>query len=164
MIGLNFNSLVKMIRKTFLSILCIVFLAFSNQVQEASWMYDLENAKSKAKESNKCILLSFSGSDWCSNCMRLDQDLFSHPEFLSYAEKNLVLLKADFPMKSKNKLSKPQRKHNNMLVRKFNSQERFPMVLILNKDALLIDTMPYPLDNVIDYVKELKRLTMNNEE
>ena len=61
------------------------------------WIEDYSQALTMAQESNKSVLINFTGSDWCYWCMRLDEEVFSQPDFISFAEKNLILLKIDFP-------------------------------------------------------------------
>ena len=57
----------------------------------------LNAAFSQAKRENKTTMLFFTGSDWCSWCMKLDDEVFSQREFETYAKTNLVLVKVDFP-------------------------------------------------------------------
>ena len=48
-----------------------------------------------AKAEKKVVLLDFTGSDWCGICKRLNKEVFSTPEFVQYAAKNLVLVEVD---------------------------------------------------------------------
>src|ERR671912_83719 len=41
-------------------------------IPSATWFTNLEKAKSEASQSNKAILLNFSGSDWCAPCIRFE--------------------------------------------------------------------------------------------
>ena len=61
------------------------------------WLTDYALAREQAAAGNKTILMNFTGSDWCGWCIRLRGEVFELPEFLEYAEKNLVLLELDFP-------------------------------------------------------------------
>ncbi len=63
-----------------------------------AWITSFEVAKAKAQKENKDILVNFTGSDWCSWCIRLGQEVFSQPEFAEYAKKQFILVEADFPM------------------------------------------------------------------
>jgi thioredoxin-related protein len=63
----------------------------------ANWSTDLEAAKAQAARESKHVMINFTGSDWCGWCMRLKQEVFSQPEFESFAAKNLVLVEIDFP-------------------------------------------------------------------
>ena len=62
-----------------------------------NWKTDLNEALAAAKKENKTILVNFTGSDWCVWCKRLSDEVFSKSEFEDFAEKNLVLVKIDFP-------------------------------------------------------------------
>jgi protein disulfide-isomerase len=61
------------------------------------WLVDLDEAYTKSTKEGKPILANFTGSDWCGWCKRLDADVFSKPEFQTWAEENVVLLELDFP-------------------------------------------------------------------
>jgi protein disulfide-isomerase len=65
------------------------------------WLTDFDKAKAKAKAEKKLVLIDFTGSDWCYACIRLEKEILSKPEFKDYAEKNLVLMKVDLPLKPK---------------------------------------------------------------
>lgn len=65
--------------------------------EKAGWLVDLDEAYEKSQKEGKPILANFTGSDWCSWCKKLDADVFSKPEFQSWAKENVVLLELDFP-------------------------------------------------------------------
>src|SRR5258705_13834019 len=90
------------------------------------WETDFENAKKKAENEHKLILLNFSGSDWCGPCIRLHDEIFESTPFKNFADNNLVLVNADFPRLNKNQLSKEQQKKNDKLADKYNPAGNFP--------------------------------------
>ena len=53
------------------------------------------------------------------------------------------MLKADFPRQKKNKLSKEQQKHNDLLAEKYNLEGYFPLVLILNAQGKVLGKTGY---------------------
>jgi len=59
----------------------------------------LRRRRDQAKSEGKQVLLNFTGSDWCVNCFRLDDEVFSKPEFADYARSHYVLVTLDFPIK-----------------------------------------------------------------
>ncbi|NQV23127.1 MAG: thioredoxin family protein [Rhodopirellula sp.] len=69
------------------------------------WITSFEAAKVQAQKQNKDILVNFTGSDWCTWCIRLAQEVFSRPGFADYAQKNFILVEADFPQ---NQLGQPE--------------------------------------------------------
>src|SRR5690349_2398481 len=98
----------------------ILLLGFFLKTNRPLWLTDFSTAKQEASVSNKFILLNFSGSDWCTPCIRMHKTLFESDAFESFADKELVLVNADFPRLNKHQLSKLQQKQNDDLAEKFN--------------------------------------------
>ena len=65
------------------------------------WEVSFEKSQQKALKENKKVLLVFSGSDWCIPCIRLEIRCGIQPLFKTYAEKYLLLYRADFPKRKK---------------------------------------------------------------
>ncbi len=61
------------------------------------WLENFEAAKAKAVVEKKHILLDFTGSDWCSWCVKIDKEIFAKPDFKAFSAKNLLLVELDFP-------------------------------------------------------------------
>ena len=143
----------------FLFVLGIIFTinsSFTDTELKLNWLTNFEQVKIQAEKQNKKILMSFSGSDWCANCMRLDKTLFQTEEFKKYAEKNLILLKVDFPSRKKNALSKEQQTHNDKLADKYNPKGLFPNTIIIDNNGEVLGSMKYPLNTASDYIKNIK--------
>lgn len=62
-----------------------------------SWTEDQAAAQAKATETDRPILVLFTGSDWCPPCKSLESEVFGDQAFYDWADQNVVLLKADFP-------------------------------------------------------------------
>ena len=135
--------------------LCSAFVPSGN----GTWLTDFDEAKKVSGESGKMILLSFSGSDWCANCMRLEKKLFDSEEFAAFASENLVLLNADFPARSKNKLSKEQTAHNEALAEKYNKAGKFPTVLVLDAEGNVKGKLQHPKESLSEYMGQLRSMT-----
>lgn len=87
-------------RFTILAMLFINFSAFSqNDYKAASegWLVNIDEAYVQSQQTGKPILANFTGSDWCGWCKKLVRDVFSKPEFKTWADKNVILLELDFP-------------------------------------------------------------------
>lgn len=69
----------------------------ADETWRKEWITGFDAAKAKAQKEGKDILVNFTGSDWCTWCIRLSQEVFSRDEFAAYAKKNFVLVEADFP-------------------------------------------------------------------
>ena len=147
--------------KNLLLFLCLsTFLSIQAFAQDGhkDWLTNFEEAKTNAASKGKFILMSFSGSDWCANCMRLDKDLFQNEAFKSYANENLVLLNLDFPAKKKNKLPEELTKQNEMLFEKYNKSNAFPAVVIVDAEGNMVGKMKYPLSDAKSYLANIQSL------
>jgi thioredoxin-related protein len=129
----------------------------------ANWGTDLSKAKTEATEKHELILLNFSGSDWCLPCIQMKKTIFNSDEFNSYAKDKLVLVNADFPRKSKNKLSGDQVKQNEALADKYNPEGKFPYTILLSADGKVLkswdglpDVKPNEFIQQIDKVASAK--------
>lgn len=121
-----------------------------------AWLTDAEAAMTKAKTENKVLLMDFTGSDWCIWCQRLDGEVFSKDDFKAYAEKNLVLLKLDFPRKSKQ--SDAEKQQNRALAEKHNI-EGFPTVLVFNPAGSKIGELGYQPGGPKAWIAALEQIT-----
>jgi len=134
----------------------IILLLFVGQLAIAqNWITDVDEAKKKSTESNKPIVLVFSGSDWCTPCMKLEKKVFDTEEFKQYASENYVLLKADFPQRKKNKLPKEQQEHNNQLAEKYNKNGFFPLVVVLSNEGKSLGSLGYKNIEAKAYIKSI---------
>jgi len=139
--------------KTIISILLL--FSFVNQ----SWLTNWEEAQKKATEENKYILLNFSGSDWCAPCIKMKKEVFESEVFLSIAEQELVLVRADFPRSKKNQLSKEQIAHNEKLAEKYNPNGKFPLTLLVDtKGKVVKEWDGYAFASQDKFLAELKEV------
>jgi thioredoxin-related protein len=99
------------------------------QAAELNWLTDLSSAQAKARAENKMVLLDFTGSDWCAPCKALHKNVLASDEFADYANRNLVLVEADFP-RGKTQ-SDELKKANKKLAERFKI-EGFPTVVLLD--------------------------------
>jgi thioredoxin-related protein len=65
--------------------------------ERLKWHSDLTKAYEISKSTNKPIFAFFTGSDWCGWCHKLQRDVFAKEEFITWAEKNVILVELDFP-------------------------------------------------------------------
>ena len=124
--------------------------------QQAHWLQNFEEAKQHAAEQGLPLLISFSGSDWCVPCMRLERDLFTTSEFIHFSKEHLILLKLDFPARKKNLLSEEQLQHNEALAEIYNIKGAFPLVVITNPNGEVTGTMDHPLSSVEAYINSIQ--------
>ncbi len=121
--------------------LIILVLLISYNCFSQNWVTDFSEAKKLSAAKNENIVLVFSGSDWCGPCIKMERDIWSTQEFINFADEHVVMFKADFPRKKKNKLSKEQQDQNNILAEKYHA--KFPLVVVLNSDGKVLDSFGY---------------------
>jgi thioredoxin-related protein len=91
--------------KTIFSIFFLAFFGVSLQppsdykAHNDGFLVDLQEAYNESQKTGKPIMALFTGSDWCSWCIRLTNDVLSKPEFKQWAKENVILLELDFPRK-----------------------------------------------------------------
>ena len=119
------------------------------------WLTDLAKAQALAKAENKMVLLDFTGSDWCPWCIRLKNEVFSQPEFIAYANKNLVLVEVDFPR------HKPQSSGQKQANEKLAAQhhiEGYPTIIVLDSNGRKIGESGYKPGGPRPYVAMLEAM------
>ena len=126
--------------KKFIATFLLLAFTVGLHAESGEWLTDFSAAKKKAKEENKPLLMLFTGSDWCSWCIKWEKEAFSKPEFKEYAQKNLVLLMVDFP--DKKPLPKAQLRANEALQDKFKI-EGYPTVVMLDSNAKKLGEFNY---------------------
>lgn len=103
----------------------------------AEWQTDYEQALAAAKAARKCVLIDFTGSDWCPPCIQMNKIVFSNAAFLSYAQKNLILLEIDYPRHKK--LPENIVRQNERLLHQYEIEGKgFPTVLLLSPDGKIL--------------------------
>lgn len=147
--------------KTLLSFLLFPFLLSGN----SAWLNDFNQAKAASKEKHEYILLNFSGSDWCSGCIKMHKDIFESQIFQDYATDHLVLLNADFPRSKKNSLPAELQKKNDALADKYNPEGIFPYTVLLDSNGTVIKKWngfyEKGSDNFVNEIKELDARSHN---
>jgi len=68
---------------------------------EEDWLTDITEAVEKAKDENKLVLVTFTGSDWCPPCKKIHEEVFSKENFVKQAKEKFVLCIIDSPDKDK---------------------------------------------------------------
>lgn len=139
----------------FLSILLTFFL-----LETPQWGLDFDKAKAEAVQNHKYIVINFSGSDWCGPCIKLKRDILDTPEFLVFADKNLALVRADFPRLKKNQLDKKQTVQNEALAEKYNQEGKFPLTVLVRADGKVLKEWDgYPAGITTDaFIQEIQSI------
>lgn len=137
----------------------IAFIFIAANVSGSEWQTDYEQALAAAKAGNKCVLLDFTGSDWCGPCIQMNKVVFSKAAFLTYAEKNLILVEVDYPQRKK--LPEKVTKQNERLLHEYGiDNSGFPTVILLSPEGKILGQLEgyageLPAD-IIAWVEKLR--------
>lgn len=138
------------------SILTLLFLVGQLSLTYAqNWVLDFDSSLKTAQDSNKTIILVFSGSDWCAPCMKLEREIWETDTFQKYANDHYVMVRADFPRKKANKLSKEQEEKNAHLAEMYNPNGYFPSVVIIDKNKKVLGQTGYRKLSPQKYIEHL---------
>jgi protein disulfide-isomerase len=102
------------------------------RADQTQWLTDYNAALQQAKSSKRNVLLDFTGSDWCPGCIQMEKDVLETPQFKDYADKHLVLMRADFP------ISKPlpqKLADQNDKLQEAYGVEGFPTFILVDKNG-----------------------------
>jgi thioredoxin-related protein len=130
-----------------------------------NWLTNFNEAKKEAVQKHQLILLNFSGSDWCSSCIRLHKDVFESTVFIEFADSTLVLMNADFPRLNKHKLSKQLQSQNDSLADKYNPNGKFPYTLLMTANGKVLKDWDdgYPKQTPEEFVQSIKKVCDANK-
>ena len=150
-------------------IVLTISLLFHPQVQnhkdeiKPNWLLDITEAKSLSHDTQKPILISFAGSDWCKPCIMLTREVFETEEFSTYASENLILVLADFPRYKKNKLPEEQTQHNEGLASLYNQNGEFPLVVLIDENGNVLGKTGYLKGGAKNFITHLDTLLAERE-
>ncbi len=116
------------------STLLFISSSLFSQVEKLTWHTDLVKAIEISTKEKKPLMLFFTGSDWCGWCIRLQNEVFKMPEFVEWANDNVVLVDIDFP-KNKSKQSTELQQQNNLLQQQFGIQG-YPTIHFVRPDKI----------------------------
>ena len=122
-------------------------------VPELNWTNSIEDALKTAGEKNRTLLVNFTGSDWCSWCFRLRDEVFTRPEFIEYANNSLVLIELDYPQRKEQ--TDEMKAYNRKILEKYGVRG-FPTILLINKEGNEIGRTGYKQGGAAAYVKHIK--------
>jgi thioredoxin-related protein len=135
-------------------ILAILSVTFTTTAQAGDFLTDFEAGKKKAAAEKKCMLVKFTGSDWCPPCIKLDKEVFSKPIFKSEVEKDFVVIVLDYPRKEK--LPAAQTKANKEVAKKYKLRS-YPTVMLMDSQGKVFKSISgYSGGGVEPYLKTLK--------
>ncbi len=135
---------------------CGWVLASSLFADEKLWVNEFEKAKQTAASEGKDLLMDFTGSDWCSWCIKLHKEVFDFDQFKTGAPKNFVLVELDYPQ-DKSKLSQEVQDQNSKLQKDF-AIRGYPTILLADASGRPYARTGYQAGGPDAYMKHLEEL------
>ncbi|MFI4861493.1 MAG: thioredoxin family protein [Phycisphaerales bacterium JB063] len=120
-----------------------------------NWHNNYEESLALAEENQQDVLLDFTGSDWCGWCIRLNEEVFSHDEFKTYAGENFVLVELDYP--ARKELPEDIVAQNEVLKEQFGI-EGFPTIILADAQGRPYAQTGYQQGGPEAYVAHLEEL------
>ena len=122
------------------------WMTFSGESSEAlveiTWHSSFAEARAEAEETDKLILLFFTGSDWCKYCKLLEREVFQTAEFSSWYPEKVVPVVVDSPRETM--LEPAIAKQNEKLKKRFaNMVTSYPTALFINAQGDVIGKLGY---------------------
>ncbi len=121
------------------------------------WVEDFDAAVALAKKENKDLFVDFTGSDWCGWCIKLNDEVFKHEEFLTAAKRSFILVSLDFPRSPEVLAKVPNPARNKELSQKYGIQG-FPTILLMTPDGDVFGKTGYRPGGPTPYVEHLNEL------
>ena len=75
-----------------LSIFSLFLLTSYSQEKNTIWLTNIDQAIAQSMQTEKPIMLFFTGSDWCGWCKRLVKEVFDQKEFKDWAKDKIIQL------------------------------------------------------------------------
>lgn len=120
------------------------------------WSSDYGRVMEQATKEQKPMMLLFTGSDWCSYCMKLDKEVLSKPEFNSWANEKFVPMIVDFP-KTKRLASDISAQNQQLQERYRRFVDGYPTVLFVQPDGQVIGKMGYERGGAQQWIESAER-------
>ncbi|RFC44218.1 MAG: Thioredoxin-related protein [Verrucomicrobia bacterium] len=139
----------------------IVFAVSISAFASEGWLVDFEKAKAEATAQKKAILMDFTGSDWCTWCIRLRKEVFDTQNFKKAAPKDFVLLELDYPQ-DQAKVPEAIREQNEKLQQIY-AITGYPTILLADAAGRPFARTGYEKGGPEEYLKHLDELKKNLE-
>jgi len=124
------------------------------------WLTDMQKAQKIAEKENKDLLINFTGSDWCSWCIKLKEEVFSKEGF-EKAHQNFVFVEMDFPQ-NQDIIPPKTRKQNEKWSDRFGI-EGFPTIVLTDENGRPYGSLGYVPGGPEAFLAELEKTQKSRE-
>ncbi len=118
----------------------------------------LDEAMSVTRRDGRCIMLNFTGTDWCTACIHLRTKILDSPEFNRAMDDKLVLVEVDYPRNPElvNKISKEEWDKRTALLVSYRA-EGLPYAVLLDAQGYPFATLSGTTRTTADYLPLLNK-------
>ena len=114
----------------------------TNTADSIGWVQSFDDAVALSENSGKPIMLVFSGSDWCSYCQLLEQEVLRTPEFEAWSSDRVIKVMVDFP-KYSSQSSEVAIQNQNLKQHFAGNLKGYPTVLMIEPNGMVIGRTGY---------------------
>lgn len=120
-----------------------------------NWQSSYEAALEQAKAHHLPLLLFFTGSDWCTWCNKLEEEVLVKREFADAVGDKFVFVRLDFPLYEK---LPPRVNEQNQALRKRFSINSFPTLLVVDDHERVIGKTGYQAGGAQKFAAQLSSI------
>jgi len=143
--------------------LCILTLTMQVMADGRSgrikWLTNFDEGTQLASKTSKPLILFFTGSDWCTWCIKLEDEVLSTPEFADAVADKFIFVKLDFPL---NRQLPQDVSSKNKRLQKLFGVNGFPTLVLLDPQQNQIGTAGYRPGGGKQYASFLLKLLDDN--
>lgn len=121
------------------------------------WLDDIDEALRVAAETERHVLIDFTGTGWCGFCRRLDGEVLSTGQFLESMPSRFVLVRLDFDAKGNARTDLPHAEKNDALKAAL-GVDGFPRIVTMTAAGVPYGELGYERGGAGPYVDKLEGL------
>lgn len=125
----------------------------------AGWSTDFEGARKEAAAGKEDLLIDFTGSDWCTWCIKLRKEVFDQPAFNPGIEGKFTLVELDYPQ-DKSKQDPAVIEQNKKLLERY-PIKGYPTILLCDAEGKPFAATGYQPGGPDAYLPHLEKLLGN---
>ena len=131
-------------------------LTLTSLAESSLWVDHFDKAKQTAAAGKKDLLMDFTGSDWCSWCIKLRKEVFDLDTFKKAAPKDFVLVELDYPQDD-SKLTAEVKAQNALLQQEF-AIRGYPTIVLADSTGRPYAETGYQAGGPEKYLEHLSTL------
>lgn len=129
--------------------------AQSTSTSHLQWHENFNEAAQLSASTGKPMFVLFTGSDWCTWCIKLENESLATSEFAQQLGDKLIFVKLDFP--ARGVVPAPIKQINDSIKNKYGIKS-FPTVLLLDSQQRQIGATGYKEGGGASYAEHIQKM------